>query len=69
MNYKYASITIPLVFIGALIGVMINQFLPSLATVCIIIGVNCWKMPGMMTRFTREYTKESEEIENHDDLE
>lgn len=53
VKYRYASITIPLVFIGAIFGVMINQFLPSIATVIIIIGVNCYKMPGMLTRFKK----------------
>ena len=53
INYRFASLTIPLVFIGAIGGVMLNQFLPSIATVAIIIGVNIYKLPGMMTRFRK----------------
>ena len=55
--YQFASLTIPLVFIGAIGGVMLNQFLPSLATVNIILAVNLYKMPGMMTRFRKGYEK------------
>ena len=63
VKYKYASLTIPLVFIGAIVGVMVNQFLPSVATVTLIMGINLYKMPGMMRRFKQGYAKETKELQ------
>ena len=62
INYKYASITIPIVFIGSQFGVMINQLLPSAATILFIILLNSYKAWGIIGRFQSDYAKETEEI-------
>ena len=47
-NYAYASLTIPLIFVGAIFGVMINQLIPSVATIAIIIALNAYKLPTIL---------------------
>ena len=59
INYDFASITIPIVFIGAQFGVMINQFLPSVATISFIIILNAQKTIGTLGRFRKDYAKET----------
>jgi len=46
--------------VGAVFGVMINQLLPSVATIGIIITINACKLPAILQRFSKEYTKETE---------
>ena len=60
INYDFASITIPIVFIGAQFGVMINQFLPSVATISFIIFLNAYKTWGILGRFRKDYAKETQ---------
>ena len=57
--YSYASIAIPLMFIGTLFGVLINKILPSLITVLIIVAVSAISLPKIFVRFISEFKKES----------
>ena len=57
INYKFASVTLPIVFIGAQFGVMINQILPSVATITFIILLNSYKAWGIISRFKKDYAK------------
>lgn len=57
VHYRFASLTIPLMFVGAIFGVMINQLLPSVVTVTVIIGVNAYKLPAILDRFRKGYAK------------
>ena len=45
---------IPLVFMGAIVGVILNQYLPSLATFIILIAINIWNIPRLVTIFRGE---------------
>ena len=49
--YSFASIAIPLMFIGTLFGVLINKLLPSLITVLIIVAVSAISLPKVFMRF------------------
>ena len=57
VNYGLASITTPLMFIGTIFGVMINKFLPSLATITIIILIAASSLPKIYHRFRVGYKK------------
>lgn len=59
VNYTFVSVTIPIMFMGTLAGVMINQLLPSLATVSIIIGTALLSLPKIYNRFRHAYEQES----------
>ena len=69
INYRMASITIPIVFIGALLGVMVNQLLPSVVTISFMIGLTIYKTLGILNRFRQDYAKETQELESHGDRE
>lgn len=51
INYSYTLVTIPLMTIGAILGVFVNRLLPSLATVSIIVGLSAKGLPKMWNRF------------------
>jgi uncharacterized membrane protein YfcA len=55
VNYTYISITIPIMFVGTLIGVMFNQLFPSLITVSIIVGTALISLPKIFNRFRQAY--------------
>ena len=42
-------------FAGAIFGVMINQYLPTIVVAVIIIGVNVMKLPSIIAKFKAEY--------------
>lgn len=51
IRYQYAFVTLPLMFIGSLIGVLLNRWLPSVAIVTIIIGVATYSFPKIYQRY------------------
>ena len=53
VNYGYASVTIPVMFIGSILGVLLNKWLPSVATVLFIMYLNGVTLPKMYRRFKR----------------
>jgi uncharacterized membrane protein YfcA len=57
INYRFASITIPLMFTGTIFGVMLNEILPSIVTASIIILFNVSKFPNVYSRFKAEYKR------------
>jgi len=59
INYSYTMVTIPLMTIGAILGVFLNRLLPSLATVSIIVGLSAKGLPKMWNRFNDAYKKET----------
>ena len=60
INYRMASITIPIVFIGAIFGVMINQLLPSVVTISLMVGLTAYKIFGILGRFRKDYAQETQ---------
>lgn len=57
VNYSYASLAVPIVFIGTLIGVLLNRFLPSIAVVLIVIAVAAYSLPKIFSRFKEGFKK------------
>ena len=57
VNYSYAAIAVPVVFIGTLIGVLMNRFLPSIAVVLIVMAVAAYSLPKIFTRFVDGYKR------------
>jgi uncharacterized membrane protein YfcA len=51
IRYQYAFVVLPMMFIGSLIGVLLNRYLPSVAIVAIIIGVASHSLPKIYQRF------------------
>ena len=47
-------------FVGSLLGVLINKWLPSAATISIIVGVAMTSLPKIYTRFRDGYQRENE---------
>lgn len=74
IRYKYAFITLPLMFIGSLIGVLMNRLLPSVVIVAIIIAVASYSIPKIFQRYKDSHFQETEELiireenERHSDL-
>ena len=46
---------------GTVVGFLVNQILPSIATIVIIIVINCLTMPGILTNFRNG---ESEDVDH-----
>lgn len=44
---------------------MINQLLPSVVTISLMVGLTTYKIFGILGRFRKDYAQETEEIENH----
>jgi uncharacterized membrane protein YfcA len=65
VNYNYASITIPIMFIGTIFGVFINKLLPSVATVSIIMFFAMTSIPKIFRRFFEGYQNETRELEEY----
>lgn len=65
IRYQYAFVVLPLMFIGSLVGVLMNRLLPSAATAIIIIMTTGRSLPGIYRRFRETHAKESEEILLH----
>ena len=65
INYGYAAIAIPVVFMGTLLGVFLNRFLPSIGVVLIVIAVAAYSLPKIFKRFVEGYHKETEELIEH----
>jgi uncharacterized membrane protein YfcA len=55
--YSYTLVTIPLMFIGAIIGVNLNKLLPSLATVSILVGMSGMSLAKVYKRFRVSYQR------------
>jgi uncharacterized membrane protein YfcA len=65
IRYQYAFVVLPLMFIGSLVGVLMNRLLPSAVTVLIIVCMTGHSLPGIYRRFRETHAKESEEILLH----
>lgn len=51
IKYQYAFVALPLMFVGSLVGVLLNRWLPSVVLVSIIIGVATNSIPKIFRRF------------------
>ena len=56
VNYKTAFMVLPLMFLGSLFGVFLNNWLPSAAVAAIIIGVATQSLPKIYQRFKKTHT-------------
>ncbi len=59
IQYKYAYVTLPIMFIGSYFGVFLNNFLPSLIISAIVVGQSIISLPKIKKRFYESYDKES----------
>jgi len=51
VHYNYAFVILPIMFMGALIGVFLNKLLPSFVLMLIIVGVAFNSLPKIYGRF------------------
>ena len=59
ISYSYVSISVPVIFMGSLIGVLANTFLPSVGAILIIIIVSVSSLPKILNRFKQGYSRET----------
>jgi uncharacterized membrane protein YfcA len=57
VRYKYAFLTMPIMFIGSYFGVYLNSFLPSAVICAIIVGQSVTSLPKIKNRFKESYDK------------
>jgi uncharacterized membrane protein YfcA len=57
IKYEYAFVTLPVMFIGSVLGVMLNKLLPSAAIATIIISVATYSLPKIYQRFVEGHRK------------
>ena len=51
IQYKYAFVSLPIMFIGSFLGVYLNSLLPSLAICGIIVYTSSTSLPKIYQRF------------------
>jgi uncharacterized membrane protein YfcA len=59
IQFHFAFVSIPIVFTGSLIGVIMNRLFPSIITYSLIVFVFFISLNKTYTRFVTEYQKES----------
>lgn len=59
IRYQYAFVALPLMFLGALVGVLLNRWLPSIILASIIIVVTLKSFPNIIARFKASHAKET----------
>lgn len=57
INYRYCFVSIPFMFGGSLVGVMINKYFPSAAVVSLIVLTTVTSLRGIYRRFKASYRK------------
>lgn len=57
INYEVLFISIPIIFTGAVVGVILNKVLPSISICLIIIAIFCLTIKKTVNRFLTEYSK------------
>jgi uncharacterized membrane protein YfcA len=60
IQFQYAFISIPIMFSGSFIGILLNRIFPSIITYSIIIIVFAASIKNTYKRFVAEFTKESD---------
>lgn len=65
IKYQYAFVVLPLMFLGSLVGVLLNRWLPSAIMVLIIVFMTCYSLPNIYRRFKSTHERETEEILLH----
>lgn len=55
INYQYAFVVTPLMFMGSIFGVLFNKIVPSIVTVSCIMGVAFMNLPSIYKRFREGY--------------
>ena len=59
IKYKYAFVSLPIMFIGSFVGVYLNALLPSLVICSIIVYTSTTSLPKIYERFKQSYEKET----------
>lgn len=59
--YRYCFVSIPYMFAGSLVGVIINKFFPSAVVVTLILVTTTSSLKSIYNRFRQSYQKETEE--------
>lgn len=59
--YRYCFVSIPYMFGGSLVGVIINKFFPSAVVVTLILVTTSSSLRSIYNRFRQSYQKETEE--------
>jgi uncharacterized membrane protein YfcA len=59
--YRYCFVSIPFMFGGSLIGVMINKYFPSAAVVTLILITTISSLKNIYIKFRQSYRRETEE--------
>lgn len=62
IRYQYAFVVLPLMFLGSLVGVLLNRWLPSAVMVLIILSVTCYSLPNIYRRFKSAHERETDEL-------
>ena len=57
IQYRFAFLSMPIMFIGSFLGVLLNKFLPSLAICGIIVYQSSTSLPKIYERFKVSYKK------------
>lgn len=65
IQYKYAFISLPIMFIGSYFGVYLNSFLPSAVICLIIIAQSSTSLSKIWRRYQESYDKETKQILLH----
>lgn len=66
IRYQYAFVVLPLMFLGSLVGVLLNRWLPSAIMVLIIVLVTSYSIPNIYRRFRDAHHRETAELLLHD---
>ena len=61
IQYQYAFVAIPIMFIGSIIGVLLNKLFPSAAVCAFIMYWAAVSIKGIYEKFITAYRKETEE--------
>lgn len=57
IQYRYAFLVLPIIFIGSYFGVFLNNFLPSIVVSGIIVFQSAAALPKIKNRFIESYEK------------
>ena len=64
--FRYCFVSIPFMFCGSLIGVLINKYFPSAAVVGLIIVTTLSSLKNIYIKFKVSYKKETEDNESRE---
>lgn len=65
IQYKYAFISIPIMFMGSIIGILLNKLFPSIFIVGFIMCMALISIKSIYLKFINAYNKETHENMHH----